>query len=151
VSRRTRRPAGAIDTSTPEGAALLAWMHPSDEEPTVEQPTTPTPVPGQYAELEVPSNVLGSTERMRAVVLITSADERAGEGYVYVGWTNAQPGGGWDRNLGSWGFFRHYPEPRPHGTRLLRLLPVRAVASPTGWRDQDAPAGAGEEVEAYRG
>ena len=83
------------------------------------------PVVGAYVEVEQRSR-LGV---QRAVVLVTSTEARAderGREYTYVGWRNAQPGGGWDRTMGWWGFFRLYTgESRPeYGTRLLRLVPA---------------------------
>lgn len=100
----------SIDPSTPEGAALLRWMYP-------ERYTTPAaPVPGQYVEIETRNR----RETYRAVVLVTSVEQR--EGFLYVGWRNAQPGGAWDRNMGSWGFFRQYPAEREYGTSIIRVV-----------------------------
>lgn len=81
------------------------------------------PVVGAYVEVEQRSR-LGV---QRAVVLVTSTEARAddkGRAYVYVGWRNAQPGGGWDRRLGQWGFFRHYAQPLEYGTTVLRVVPA---------------------------
>lgn len=106
----------SIDTSTPEGAALLRWMYP-------ESYTAPAPpVPGQYVELEWRSR--RGTERH--VVLITTVEQR--DGYLYVGWHNAQPpegrchGRGWCPEAGQWGFFRQYPVEHEYGTSIIRVV-----------------------------
>jgi hypothetical protein len=112
----------SIDTSTPEGAALFAWQHPSctltTPHPLGECPrlAPASPAVGDYIEIECRSK----RETSRAVVLVTSLEQR--EGYVYVGWRNAQPGGGWDRHNGSWGFFRQYPAEREYGTSIVAVL-----------------------------
>jgi hypothetical protein len=71
---------------------------------------------GHYVEIETTTR----TESWRAVVLLTSIEQR--EGYQYVGWANRQPGGGWDRTMGFWGYFRLYPEAHEYGTRIVRVL-----------------------------
>lgn len=113
-----------IDTSTPEGTGLLEWMYPeracgrTDPHSLGECAKFAPRIAavGDYVEIESRNR----RESYRAVVLITSIDER--EGYLYVGWANRQPGGGWDRRLGSWGFFRQYPAEREFGTSIVAVL-----------------------------
>ena len=112
-----------IDTSTPEGAALLRWMHPqctlTTPHPLGECPApAPAAAPplGAYIKIQARSR----HESYRAVVLVTSCEQR--EGYLYIGWRNAQPGGGWDQRLGQWGFFRQYPTAREYGTSIVAVL-----------------------------
>lgn len=117
---------GSIDTSTPEGHALLRWLYPerygkctrTDAHALRDCTDYATPVASVGAYVEIEQRSKRGTER--SVVLITSLEDR-GE-YAYVGWRNAQPGGGWDRRLGQWGYFRQYPAEREYGTSIIRVV-----------------------------
>jgi len=100
--------------------------HPLGECPNYTPAEPAYPVVGAYVEVEWRYK---GREPERGVVLVTSlearADERTGE-FTYMGWRNAQPGGGWDRRLGEWGYTRLYadPEARGWGARILRVVPA---------------------------
>lgn len=73
---------------------------------------------GDYVEVE---QTYTNEATIRGIVLVTSIEDRGD--YRYVGWRNRDPQGGWNRELGFWGYFREYrPEPRPFGTRVVRVV-----------------------------